>query len=115
MELELHAANGYLIDQFLQTASNIRTDQYGGSMENRFHFLQEIVKAMIDDGSFPVGRIGVRLNPNANFGDMGSPDNDVMFPYVAERLSKYGLAYLHVCDGLGMGFLEIAEPSLPWR
>lgn len=97
--VELHAANGYIIDQFLQTKTNTRTDEYGGSMENRFRFLEEIVDAMIADGAFPAGRIGVRLSPNGNYGDMGSPDNDVMFPYVAGRLSKYGLAYLHVMDG----------------
>lgn len=104
--VEVHGANGYIIDQFLQTSSNTRTDEYGGSMENRFRFLQEIVEAVIADGAFPASRVGVRLSPNGNYGGMGSPDNDVMFPYVAERLSKYGLAYLHVMDGLGFGFHE---------
>jgi N-ethylmaleimide reductase len=101
--VEIHAANGYLPDQFLQSCSNVRTDEYGGSMENRIRFLIEIVEGIIDDGAFPPSRVGVRLSPNGAFGGMGSPDNDKMFVYVAERLSKYGLAYLHVMDGVGFG------------
>jgi N-ethylmaleimide reductase len=101
--VEIHGANGYLVDQFLQTCSNVRTDEYGGDMENRIRFLIEIVEAIIADGAFLPSRVGVRLSPNGAFGGMGSPDNDKLFPYVAERLSKYGLAYLHVMDGLGFG------------
>jgi N-ethylmaleimide reductase len=62
--VEVHGANGYIIDQFLQTVTNNRTDEYGGSMENRFRFLQEIVEAIIADGAFPASRVGVRLSPN---------------------------------------------------
>ena len=102
--VELHAANGYLIDQFLQASCNLRTDEYGGSMENRVRFLQEIVEAMVEEGSFPANRIGFRLSPNGSYGDMGSEDNDVMFPFVAKTMSKYGLAYLHLMDGLGFGY-----------
>jgi N-ethylmaleimide reductase len=101
--VEIHGANGYLVDQFLQTCSNVRTDEYGGSMENRVRFLIEIVEAIIADGAFPASRVGVRLSPNGAFGGMGSSDNDKLFPYVAERLSKYGLAYLHIMDGVGFG------------
>eukprot|EP00744_Colponema_vietnamica_P004106 GILI01006184.1.p1 GENE.GILI01006184.1~~GILI01006184.1.p1 ORF type:complete len:389 (+),score=119.55 GILI01006184.1:168-1169(+) len=99
--VEIHAANGYLIDQFLQSTSNKRTDQYGGSFENRFRFLREIVEAITT--VFPANRVGVRISPNGVYGSMGSEDNDQMFLYVAEQLSKYGLAYLHVMDGLGFG------------
>lgn len=105
--VEIHGANGYLVDQFLQTCSNKRTDSYGGSMENRARFLIEIVEAIIADGAFAANRVGVRLAPNGAFGGMGSPDNDQMFPYVAGRLSKYGLAYLHVMDGTGFGAHEL--------
>ena len=102
--IEVHAANGYLIDQFLQSSTNIRDDAYGGSMENRVRFLLEILEALITDGAYPANRIGVRLSPNGVFGDMGSEDNHEMFPFVAEKLSHYGLAYLHVMDGLGFGY-----------
>ena len=100
--VELHGANGYLIDQFLQSCSNKRDDKYGGSKENRYRFLEEILNAVKRE--VPSNRIGVRLSPNGIFGSMGSEDNDVMFPYVAERLSEHNLGYLHVMDGLGFGF-----------
>jgi len=102
--VEIHGANGYLIDEFLQSSTNERGDEYGGSKENRFRLLKEIVEALIADGSFPANRIGVRLSPNGVFGGMGSEDNFETFPYVAKELSKYGLGYLHVMDGLGFGY-----------
>lgn len=104
--VEVHAANGYLIDQFLQSSTNHRTDQYGGSMENRVRFLEQVTQAIIDSGAFPASRIGFRLSPNGSFGDMGSEDNNVMFPFVAQTMNKYGLAYLHLMDGLGFGSHE---------
>jgi N-ethylmaleimide reductase len=102
--VELHGGNGYLIDQFIQSSTNQRGDEYGGSKENRIRFLKEILDAMIADGSFPANRIGIRFSPNGNYNDMGSVDNDVLFPYVAEEMNKYGLAYLHIMDGLGFGY-----------
>ncbi len=108
--VEIHAANGYLIDCFLQSSTNKRTDEYGGSMENRVRFLQEIVEALIEDGSYPADRIGFRISPNGAYGDMGSEDNHVMFPFVAKTMSKYGLAYLHLMDGLGFGYHEKCKP-----
>jgi len=106
--VEIHAANGYLIDQFLQSKTNRRTDAYGGSVEKRFRFLKEIVEALL--GVWPAGRIGVRLAPNGNFNDMGSPDFRETFLYVARELNQYGLAYLHVIDGLSFGFHELGKP-----
>ena len=70
--VELHAANGYLIDEFLQSKTNKRTDRYGGSLENRFRFLGEILEAL--QTVLPNGAMGVHLSPNGNFNDMGSPD-----------------------------------------
>jgi N-ethylmaleimide reductase len=61
--VEVHGANGYLIDEFLQSSTNQRSDAYGGTMENRVRFLEEVLKALIDSGAFPVNRIGVRLSP----------------------------------------------------
>jgi N-ethylmaleimide reductase len=102
--IEIHAANGYLIDQFLQSRTNHRTDRYGGSLENRYRFLDEVVKAVL--GVLPPARIGVHLSPNGIFNDMGSPDFRETSLYAAEQLNRYGLAYLHVIDGLAFGFHE---------
>jgi len=106
--VEVHAANGYLIDQFLQSKTNQRTDIYGGTSENRFRFLQEILTAVTT--VFPVERVGVRLAPNGNFNDMGSPDYQGSFLHYASRLNDMTLAYLHVMDGLAFGFHDLGEP-----
>ncbi len=106
--VEIHSANGYLIDQFLQSKTNHRSDRYGGSIENRYHFLQEVVEAVLT--VFPAGRVGVRLSPNGVFNDMGSPDYRETFLYVAQQLNNYNLAYLHFLDGLAFGFHELGEP-----
>ena len=106
--IEIHAANGYLIDQFLQSKTNHRTDVYGGSLENRFRFLKEIVEAILN--VWPADRVGVRLSPNGVFNDMGSPDFRETFTDVAKRLNAFGLAYLHVVDGLAFGFHELGAP-----
>ncbi|GAB9473134.1 hypothetical protein Gpo141_00010292 [Globisporangium polare] len=100
--VEIHAANGYLIDQFLQTVSNKRTDKYGGSLENRSRFLFEIVDAV--KSVWPADRIGVRVSPNGAFADIGSEDNVETFTYVIEKLSRHGLAYLAMLDGVGFGY-----------
>ena len=106
--VEIHGANGYLIDTFLQSKTNHRTDQYGGNIENRFRFLQEIVEAVTT--VLPAFRVGVRLSPNGVFNDMGSPDYREQFTYVAKQLDKYDLAYLHLMDGLAFGFHQLGEP-----
>lgn len=110
--VEIHAANGYLIHQFLDSKTNHRTDQYGGSVENRHRFLKEIVEAILT--VWPANRVAVRLSPNGNFNDMGAPDFRETFTYVATQLNTYGLAYLHVVDGLAFGFHEQGKPmTLP--
>ena len=106
--VEIHAANGYLINEFLDSSTNKRTDQYGGSLENRYRFLKEIVEAVMT--VFPANRIGVRISPNGSFNDMGAPDYRETFTYVAKQLNSYDLAYLHVMDGLAFGFHEQGEP-----
>lgn len=106
--VEIHGANGYLIDNFLQSKTNQRTDQYGGSVENRYRFLKEIVEAIV--AIWPASRVGVRLSPNGVFNDMGSPDFREQFTYVATQLDSYGLSYLHVMDGLAFGFHNLGDP-----
>jgi N-ethylmaleimide reductase len=109
--VEIHAANGYLIDQFLQSKTNQRTDRYGGSLGNRYRFLKEIVEAVLT--VFPANRVGVRLSPNSTFNDMGSPDFRETFLYVAQRLNEYGLSYLSLIDGLEFnGFHKLGEPMV---
>lgn len=106
--VEIHSANGYLLDEFLQSKTNQRHDKYGGSIENRYRFLREVVESILTvwDG----GRVGVRLSPNGNYNDMGSPDYRETFSYVIKQLNQYGLGYLHTIDGLEFGFHELGEP-----
>lgn len=106
--VEVHGANGYLIDTFLQSRTNHRTDRYGGSVENRYRFLKEVVEAVTS--VWPAHRVGVRLSPNGAFNDMGSPDYREQFTFVAGQLDGFGLAYLHVMDGLAFGFHKLGEP-----
>ena len=106
--VEIHGANGYLIDTFLQSKTNHREDEFGGSTENRFRFLSEVFRGV--ESVWPANRIGVRLSPNGVFNDMGSPDYREQFTYVARELDKFGLAYLHVMDGLAFGFHELGDP-----
>jgi N-ethylmaleimide reductase len=106
--VEIHAANGYLIDQFLQSKTNHRTDRYGGSLESRYRFLDEIVSSVSTAWTSP--RVGVHISPNANFNDMGSPDFREAFLYVAKQLSRHKIAYLHIVDGLAFGFHELGPP-----
>lgn len=110
--VEVHAANGYLIDQFLQSKTNHRTDAYGGSVINRCRFLRDVVETVTS--VWPASRVGVRLSPNGSFNDMGSPDFRDQFTAAARALDPFGLAYLHVVDGLGFGFHELGNPmTLP--
>jgi len=106
--VELHAANGYLIDEFLQSKTNHRTDEYGGSVEKRYQFLKEVVEAV--KSVWPAQRVGVHLSPNGSFNDMGSPDFREQFTFVAQQLDRFGLAYLHVVDGLAFGYHKLGEP-----
>ncbi len=106
--VEIHGANGYLIDTFLQSKTNQRTDAYGGSVVNRYRFLKEVVEAV--SSVWPANRIGVRLSPNGVFNDMGSADFREQFTYTAGELDRHGLAYLHVMDGLAFGFHGLGEP-----
>jgi N-ethylmaleimide reductase len=106
--VELHAANGYLIDEFLQSKTNHRTDKYGGSALNRYRFLKEVVEGVTS--VLPAHRVGVHLSPNSPYNDMGSPDFREQFTFVASQLDRFGLAYLHIVDGLAFGFHKLGEP-----
>ncbi|TPX61785.1 hypothetical protein SpCBS45565_g07153 [Spizellomyces sp. 'palustris'] len=96
--VELHGANGYLIDQFLQDGTNKRTDAYGGSIENRARFAIEAIEAAIEGAGGEAGRVGIRFAPWGAFGDMSESNTEALFSYVLEKLNKYNLAYVHLVE-----------------
>jgi N-ethylmaleimide reductase len=95
--VEVHAANGYLIDQFLRDQTNKRTDRYGGSIANRSRFLLEVVEAVT--AAVSAERTGVRISPQNGQNDISDSDPQRLFNYVAQQLSGKGLAYLHTIEG----------------
>lgn len=99
--VEIHAANGYLLDQFLRDGANQRQDNYGGSLENRVRLLLEVVDAVAEIWS--PSQIGVRISPDNSFNDMNDSNPQALFNYVAEVLSRKQLGYLHVVEGGFMG------------
>ncbi len=99
--VEVHAANGYLIDQFLRDATNLRTDQYGGSVENRMRLLNEVLDAVCE--IWPSRRVGLRLSPENRFNSISDSDPQTHFAYFVSQLSTRKLAYLHVLEGDMLG------------
>jgi len=96
--VEVHAANGYLLDQFLRDGSNQRTDAYGGSIEKRQRFMLEVVAATAR--AWSADRVGVRLSPKNDFNDMRDSQPAETFARAAQALNRFGLAYLHVTEPL---------------
>lgn len=94
--VEIHAANGYLIDQFIRDGSNQRNDLYGGSAENRVRFLLEVTQAVTD--VFGSSRVGVRFSPTGAFNDMSDSDPIKSFGTAIQQLNKLNLAYLHMVE-----------------
>lgn len=94
--IEIHAANGYLLEQFMASNTNIRTDQYGGSVENRSRLLFEVIDAVSE--IWPKNRIGVRLSPFSDVGDISDENPSELYKYLIESLSKIELAYLHLIE-----------------
>ncbi len=109
--VELHGANGYLPDQFLQDGSNKRTDAYGGPIENRARFLLEIVDAMAS--VWGGTKVAVRIGPSGRWNGMSDGDPKALFSYVAEQLNRVGLAYLHIIEPRVKGNVVIAEGQGP--
>jgi len=104
--VELHGANGYLIDQLLRDGANLRTDGYGGAAQTRVRLLREVVEAVIP--VFGADRVGVRLSPALNVFSMSDSDPQATFGHAADVLSQYGLAYLHVIQAASVPF-DFAE------
>jgi N-ethylmaleimide reductase len=111
--VEIHGANGYLIEQFLQSRSNLRTDQYGGGIENRARFLMEITRAVI--GVWGANRVGVRLSPYGIANDSGEADPMPLYTHVVQALNPLGLAYLHFIEprSSGAGRAEVNHQNVP--
>jgi len=100
--VELHGANGYLLEQFLSPVSNIRKDNYGGSVENRCRFVIEVVTAVA--GTIGKGKTGIRLSPYGIASDMSYyTEIDATYKYLSEHLNKIGIAYIHLVDHSAMG------------
>jgi N-ethylmaleimide reductase len=95
--VEVHGANGYIIDQFLRDGSNQRSDAYGSSVENRIRLLSEVLDAVCT--VWPVDRVGVRLSPENTFNSMSDSNPQAHFIYFTEQLSARNLAYLHILEG----------------
>lgn len=100
--VELHAASGYLVQQFLSTNVNLRADEYGGSIENRARFLFEVLDALIE--AVGAARVGVKFSPRMPFNDIEETDAEELYTYVLQKLNGRGLAYVHVGDFTGEGW-----------
>ena len=100
--VEIHGANGYLIDQFLQPLTNARKDQYGGSLENRLRFLTQVLDRVIE--AVGAGKVGVRFSPNGAFNEMGDELNHETFEAAIKLCADRKIGYVHVMDGLAFGF-----------
>lgn len=94
--VEVHGANGYLLDQFLRDGTNHRTDDYGGSLENRARLLLEVTQAAVE--VWGSDRVGVRLSPSSTFNDMADSDPKTTFGYAIQALNAFNLAYLHLLE-----------------
>ncbi len=106
--VEIHGANGYLLDQFLRDGSNQRTDAYGGSLANRARLMLEVTEAVC--AVWGANRVGIRLSPLQPFNDMRDSNPDATFGYAVEQLNRFGLAYLHVTE-MGMDKPGAAGPA----
>lgn len=107
--VEVHGANGYLLEQFLHDRSNKRTDIYGGPVENRARLLLEVAEAVTE--VWGAGRVGVRLSPFATYNDVGDSDPIALYGYVLPALDKLGIAYVSLIEARGGGGMQIGTPS----
>jgi N-ethylmaleimide reductase len=111
--VEIHGANGYLIEQFLQSHTNLRTDRYGGSIANRARFLMEVTQAVTD--VWGANRVGVRLTPYGIANGSGEADPMPLYTHVVQLLQPFGLAYLHFIEprSSGAGRAEVNHQNVP--
>ncbi len=105
--VEIHSANGYLLDQFLRDGTNKRSDSYGGSFENRARLLMEVTQAVVAVAGSD--KVGIRISPVNPFNDMQDSNPQALFNYVVDALNQFNLAYLHVIEG-GIHGGGVADP-----
>lgn len=110
--VEVHGANGYLLDQFLRSGSNHRTDEYGGSIENRARLALEVVDAVVKEVG--PGKTGIRLSPVTPGNDASDPDPQPLFEHVVRELAARGLAYIHVIEGATGGARDFQQGDRPF-
>lgn len=109
--VEVHGANGYLIEQFIHPGTNQRTDEYGGSIENRARFILEIVDGIAE--AIGKNRVGVRLSPYGVLNDMGAYNEvEATYNYLAEKLNEIGVVYLHLVDHSSMGAPQVPASTV---
>lgn len=109
--IEMHSANGYLLDTFLQDGTNHRTDAYGGDVEGRTRFPLQVATALAD--VFGADRVGVRVSPSGTWGSVSDSDPEATFAFYAERLNDLGVAYLHVIEPRVSGTETLVEGQAP--
>lgn len=110
--VEIHGANGYLFDEFLNSITNTRQDEYGGSIENRCRFLLEVVDSVSD--AIGAERTGVRISPNGRFNDIPEdPEMEATFTFLSHELNKRDIAFLHINDQGTFGLPSIPEGLIP--
>ena len=107
--VEIHSANGYLLDEFLQDNSNHRSDRYGGSIENRARLLMEVTEAVTE--VWGANKVGVRLSPSSTFMSMHDSDPQALFGYVGKELNRFELAYLHIVEPRIKGDTNVEDDS----
>ncbi|MDB2705278.1 alkene reductase [Pseudomonadota bacterium] len=98
--VEIHAANGYLLEQFLKDGTNTRTDRYGGNFENRTRIVLEVTKAVTD--VWGSDRVGIRLSPTGTFNSMSESEPQALYEYLVEQLNPFNLAYMHIVERFGI-------------
>lgn len=104
--VEIHGANGYLLDQFIKDGANVRTDAYGGTVQNRARLLLEVTAAVIAE--IGAGRTGIRLSPVSPANGVSSSDPQAQFDYIVDQLNELGIVYLHVVEGATGGPRDVA-------
>lgn len=110
--VEIHGANGYLVDQFLRDGANRRTDQYGGSVENRVRFALEVIDAVIAE--IGAGRVGIRLSPVTPANDLSDSNPQAVFGHLVEELNKRGIAFIHFVEGATGGPRDVPGFDFAW-
>ena len=110
--VEIHGANGYLIDQFIRDGSNQRSDEYGGSIENRCRFALEVVDACVAE--IGAGRVGIRLSPLTSFNDVRDSHPQSVFGYLVEELNTRGIAFIHFIEGETGGPRDVTGFDYAW-